>query len=238
MQVGDAFTYRFVADHAGTFWYHSHQLSQEQVRGGLLGGLVIAPKRTGPAVTDVLALFHTYAGARTVNGVEGDVQVQARPGRVVRLRVVNTENGPVSVWVARAPFRLVAVDGTELNEPDEVQDSAVVVTAGGRADLQITMPADASPVRVQIGGPAGVVLGSSSYNAPSVPRPGPSLDLLSYGEPAPLGFDPGAADRGSSTRSGGGQASWTADRGCGGASTATCSRTPRVTWSRVATWYG
>src|SRR3712207_3786117 len=33
---GQRHVYRFVAEDAGTFWYHSHQVSHEQVRGGLL----------------------------------------------------------------------------------------------------------------------------------------------------------------------------------------------------------
>ena len=43
--VGGDFRYRFVADRVGTYWYHSHQLSHEQVVGGLLGALVVQPKR-------------------------------------------------------------------------------------------------------------------------------------------------------------------------------------------------
>ena len=42
--VGGEFTYRFVAERAGSFWYHSHQVSDPQVRGGLFGGLVILPR--------------------------------------------------------------------------------------------------------------------------------------------------------------------------------------------------
>jgi hypothetical protein len=42
--VGGEFTYRFVADQAGSFWYHSHQVSNPQVAGGLLGSLVVMPK--------------------------------------------------------------------------------------------------------------------------------------------------------------------------------------------------
>ena len=42
--VGGEFTYRFVADQAGTYWYHSHQVSNPQVAGGLLGSLVVMPK--------------------------------------------------------------------------------------------------------------------------------------------------------------------------------------------------
>ena len=45
---GEEFVYRFVADQVGTFWYHSHQVSHEQVQGGLLGALVIHPAEPGP----------------------------------------------------------------------------------------------------------------------------------------------------------------------------------------------
>ncbi|RCG31896.1 multicopper oxidase family protein [Sphaerisporangium album] len=192
--VGGSFTYRFVADRAGTFWYHSHQMSHEQVRRGLLGALVVAPAK-GTGAVDGVALLHLYDGVRTVNGREGDVRVEASPGARARVRVINTENGQTPVWVGGAPFRLVAVDGTDLNEPGPVRGTAVMVTAGGRADLEVAMPEDGSPVRVHIGGPTGVVLGSRAYDAPAVPRPAATLDLLSYGAPAPIGFDPDAADR-------------------------------------------
>ncbi|NUW33392.1 multicopper oxidase family protein [Nonomuraea sp. SMC257] len=194
--TGRSHTYRFVAGQAGTFWYHSHQVSHEQVRRGLLGALVVAPARRPPTGTvDVVALLHLYDGARTVNGREGDVRVAARPGDKVRVRVINTENGETPAWVGGAPFRLVAVDGTEVNEPAPVRDATVMVTAGGRADIEVTMPADGSPVRVHIGGPGGVVLGSRSYDAPPAPRPAKKLDLLSYGAPEPVGFDAERADR-------------------------------------------
>ena len=49
--MGASHTYRFVADHAGSYWYHSHQVSHEQVARGLLGALVIAP-RSAEAVLD------------------------------------------------------------------------------------------------------------------------------------------------------------------------------------------
>ena len=42
--VGGEFTYRFVAHQVGTYWYHSHQVSNEQVIGGLFGTLVVLPK--------------------------------------------------------------------------------------------------------------------------------------------------------------------------------------------------
>jgi FtsP/CotA-like multicopper oxidase with cupredoxin domain len=193
--VGQQFTYRFVADRAGTFWYHSHQVSHEQVRGGLLGALVVAPAVPPPDTVDMVAVVHLYQGVRTVNGQEQDVRVEVPPGRRARVRVVNTENGEMAAWVSGAPWRLVAVDGTDLHGATPVRDTAVAVAGGGRADLEVTMPADGSPVRVDLGGSAAVVLGSRSSAAPATRRPAATLDLLSYGTPARLGFDPERPDR-------------------------------------------
>lgn len=188
--VGGSHTYRFVADHAGTYWYHSHQVSHEQVERGLFGALVIAPRKASDA-QDVVAVSHVFSGVRTVNGQAGDVHVDARPGEHVRVRVVNTDNGLTATWVAGAPFRLLAIDGTDLVAPPETRDAAVLVTAGGRVDLDVV--AQTSPVRIHRGGPTGIVVGSGSP-AP-VSRPPTVLDPLTYGSPAALPFDPQRADR-------------------------------------------
>jgi FtsP/CotA-like multicopper oxidase with cupredoxin domain len=195
VRVGRQFTYRFVADQVGTFWYHAHQMSHEQVSGGLLGALIVTPPAPPADIVDVVALVHQYAGVRTVNGRPGDTAVGVAPGARARIRVINTENGPMPVWVSGAPFELAAVDGTDLIGPAPVRDAAVLVTAGGRGDLEVTMPADGSPVRVHLGGSTSVVLGSSSREASAARRPDATLDMLSYGRPAPLGFDPASPDR-------------------------------------------
>lgn len=191
--VGGVYVYRFRAEQVGTFWYHSHQVSHEQVERGLLGALVIIPRGGGQDAADALALVHIYDGLRTVNGRPGDTHIDAPPGARVRVRVINTDNGPMSVWVDRAPFRVVSVDGTDVHEPGEVRDVAVEVTAGARADLEIVVPPDGSGVRVEMGGSAALLLGAG--DVPRAPRPSDDLDLLSYGTPTPLGFDPTAADR-------------------------------------------
>jgi FtsP/CotA-like multicopper oxidase with cupredoxin domain len=192
---GQQFVYRFVPHRAGTFWYHSHQVSHEQVIGGLLGPLVVRSTGASDEVTDVVALTHLYRGIRTLNGQENDIRVTVMPGRKTRVRVINTDNGPTSVWVTGTAHRLVAMDGVDLNGPTPIDGEAVLVTAGARADLEVTMPLDATPVRIQVGGTISVVLGSSSFDAPITPRPTAMLDLLHYGVPVPLGFDPRQADR-------------------------------------------
>jgi FtsP/CotA-like multicopper oxidase with cupredoxin domain len=192
--VGGEFTYRFVADRAGSFWYHSHQVSNPQVAGGLLGSLVVTPQSRLAQHVDVSAIAHTYQGVRTINGKAEDLHVPARPGEQVRVRITNTDNGPMQVW-ASGTYRLLAIDGTEVNRPTEVSDRAVTLTAGARADIEVQAPSDGSAVRVQLSKATAVIIGSQDADVPVPPQPGEELDLLTYGSPAPLGFDPTQADR-------------------------------------------
>ena len=194
--VGEEHTYRWIADAAGSYWYHSHQVSHEQVIRGLLGPLVVEPRRPVQADrgVEVLALAHTYAGTRTLNGAEGDVPVVVGPGRQVRVRVINTDNGPMRVW-ASAPYTVAAVDARDLQGPTPVSDRWLTVTAGGRADLLLDVPEDGSALRVQVGANTALVIGPEGADAPPTPEPDDGLDLLSYGTAAPLGFDPDDADR-------------------------------------------
>ena len=59
------------------------------------------------------------------------------PGQRVRVRITNTDNGPMNVWT-NGTYRLLAVDGTDVHQPTEVSVRSVTLTAGGRADLEAT----------------------------------------------------------------------------------------------------
>lgn len=190
--VGGAFTYRFVADQVGTYWYHSHQISDPHVRGGLFGALVVRPRTREQATADVVAVAHTYGPVRTVNGRAGDLAVPAEAGDSVRVRIVNTDNQPMPIW-ADAPYRLVAIDGTDVHEPEPVQGQGLVLAAGGRYDLLLSVPASGA-ARVQLSRATAVVVGSGGATT-IPPQPSQTLDLLSYGAPAALGFDPATAAR-------------------------------------------
>jgi FtsP/CotA-like multicopper oxidase with cupredoxin domain len=192
--VGGQFTYRFVADRAGSFWYHSHQVSNPQVAGGLLGSLVVTPKSGIAQQAEVSAIAHTYGGLRTINGKAEDLRVEARPGQRARVRITNTDNGSMQVWTSGS-FRLLAVDGTEVNRPTEVSDRAVTLTAGARADIEVQVPSDGSAVRVQLSKASAVIVGPQGAEVEVPPQPGEELDLLTYGSPASLGFDPAQATR-------------------------------------------
>ncbi|MFI6071174.1 multicopper oxidase family protein [Actinoplanes sp. NPDC051343] len=191
VKPGRSFVYRFVVSSAGTYWYHSHQVSDAQVRGGLFGALVVSGDAVTSDVDQVLAV-HTYDGRRTLNGVSGLSSSDAAPGQMVRARVINTDSGPLRVW-ASSSYRVVAVDGRPVVGPSDISGKAVVVTAGGRVDLLF-----AAPGRVDVGAGAAC----SSPGVPAAPSPSATLDLLSYGTSAPLGFDPERANRNFSYRIG------------------------------------
>ena len=71
-----------------------------------------------------------------------------------------------------------------------------MLTAGGRLDLEVVAPKDGSDIRVQVGA-ADRARGrdAAPRDVKTPPPPTKELDLLSYGSPAPLGFDPAKADR-------------------------------------------
>ena len=192
--VGGSFTYRFVAEQVGSYWYHSHQVSNPQVAGGLLGSLVVTPRAGIAQQVDVSAVAHTYGGVRTINGNAEDLRVPARPAQRVRVRVSNTDNGPMKIWTTGS-YRLLAVDGTEVHQPTEVTGRSVTLTAGARADLEVKAPSDGAAVRVQLSKATAVIIGPPGADTAVPPQPADELDLLSYGTPAPLGFDPAEATR-------------------------------------------
>lgn len=198
--VGGRHVYRFVAEDAGTYWYHSHQLSHDQVLRGLLGAIVIDPASSpadAAADVDVTALLHVYGGQHTLNGRVADERVDAAPGSTVRVRVVNTDQGTAAIWSA-APYRVLAIDGREVNQPGEVDGQRLLIPAGGRADVAVQAPAAGAAVRLHVGGARSLLIADAAAPeaaAPAARQPKDTLDLLAYGSPAPLDFDPSAADR-------------------------------------------
>ena len=177
---GKSRTYRFVAEQAGTYWYHSHQVSHEQVTGGLFGSLVVLPKAGIRTRHDLTAVAHTYAGTRTLNGRAGDLRTVARAGDTVRLRIINTDNGTVSAW-ATTPYRVVAIDGYDLQGETNVKDQRVEIAAGGRADLEFTVPRTGA-ARIQVGAATAYIVGPRRSYPERPVQPVKVLDLLSYGK--------------------------------------------------------
>ncbi|MGW2627379.1 multicopper oxidase family protein [Micromonospora taraxaci] len=174
VRPGQEFVYRFRADQAGTYWYHTHSASDVGVRMGLYGVLVVRP---GPVTgLDVTVPVHTLAG-RPLPAPRVE-QVAARVP--VRLRLINTDSTTHRYALAGTAFRVAAIDGVDLRGPTPLADTAVLIPAGGRYDLVFDAPA--TPVALFVDGRAVYSTGPVS----TVTDAWPVLDPLAYGESAPM----------------------------------------------------
>jgi FtsP/CotA-like multicopper oxidase with cupredoxin domain len=185
---GQTYTYRFRAEQVGTFWYHSHQVSSSAVRRGLFGAFVIEPRTAAAEALDLAVVAHTFDGIPTLNTDDEAGRRKVRAGTPVRLRLINTDSAERRFTVDGTPFRVVAIDGTDLAGPTPIEDATLAIGAGGRMDVAFTMPA--SPVRLSLDGTTAAI-GFSPHGAP--PRgagtPGPVFDPLTYGRPGPTPFN-------------------------------------------------
>jgi FtsP/CotA-like multicopper oxidase with cupredoxin domain len=188
---GRSYVYEFVLKDPGTYWYHSHQQTEEQVPLGLYGALVV---ETNPA----LSVDRDYVVARNDYGRgSGAVHLDARPGELVRLRLLNAIAGdmtgtPELLALVGAPYRVMALDGHDLNQPQTLGPELLPVGMGQRYDLEFRMPSGSSvrllDLRPQTGGAVPLrewaTIGTGP--APAQPAPGtlPTFDLTAYGLPA------------------------------------------------------
>ncbi|WP_112624527.1 multicopper oxidase family protein, partial [Micromonospora saelicesensis] len=174
VRPGQEFVYRFRADQAGTYWYHTHSASDVGVRMGLYGVLLVRP---GPVTgLDVAVPVHTLAGrplpAPKVEKIEA--------GLPVRLRLINTDSTTHRYAVAGTAFRVAAIDGVDLRGPTPLVDTAVLIPAGGRYDLVFDAPA--TPVALFVDGRAVYSTGPVS----TATGAWPVLDPLGYGATAAM----------------------------------------------------
>jgi FtsP/CotA-like multicopper oxidase with cupredoxin domain len=185
---GQSYTYRFRASRAGTFWYHSHQASDEEVRRGLYGVFVVEPRRPRAPGLDATVVAHDFEGRIVLGTSDGTTRRAVAPGAPVRLRLVNSENRPQRFAVAGTPFRVLAIDGTDVVGPTPLARTTLELAAGGRYDVGFTMPA-ATVALAAVGSGASLVL-SPDGRGELVAQPGGAVfDPLAYGRPAPAPFD-------------------------------------------------
>ncbi|MBQ0902561.1 multicopper oxidase family protein [Micromonospora sp. U21] len=171
---GQEFVYRFRADQVGTYWYHTHAVSDVGVRMGLYGVLVVRPApMTG---VDVTVPVHTLAGLALPEPRTEPVEA----GVPVRLRLINTDSTTHRYALAGTPFRVAAIDGYDLRGPASLVDTAVLIPAGGRYDLVFTAPP--TPVALFVDGRPVYSTGPVS----AATGAWPVLDPLTYGVGSPV----------------------------------------------------
>jgi len=173
---GQEFVYRFRADQAGTYWYHTHAVSDVGVRMGLYGVLVVRPAPVSGV--DVTVPVHTLADQLLPSPFGGPVTA----GVPVRLRLINTDSTTHRYALAGTPFQVAALDGYDLRGPTALSDTALLIPAGGRFDL--TFAAPATPVALFVDGRAVYSTGPVTAET----KAWPVLDPLTYGAFTPPPF--------------------------------------------------
>lgn len=158
IQPGQGFTYEFTVPDAGTYWYHSHHKSAEQVERGLYGALIVEERepitvdrdltwvlddwrltREGQISGTFMDPFDVAHAGRignvvTINGsVPGNVAI--RRGERLRIRLINAANARIFglVFDGHDPL-IVAIDGQPVT-PHTPADRRIVLAPGMRIDL-------------------------------------------------------------------------------------------------------
>ena len=158
---GGTFDYSFSAPDAGTFWYHPHFRSWEQLARGLYG-LLVVEEDEAPAVDRDLAWIaddwrldvtghideKSFGSLRdashqgrlgnwlTVNGLT-EPQISVRAGERIRLRCVNVANARILVFDfdrQKLHASIVAVDGQPIS-PQGLDRRGLELAPGQRTDL-------------------------------------------------------------------------------------------------------
>jgi FtsP/CotA-like multicopper oxidase with cupredoxin domain len=196
VEPGSRFVYRFLADQVGTYWYHTHEDSDQGVHMGLYGALVVTP-RAPSAGLDLTLPLHTFGSTTAALGADDAIDLRhTAAGTPVRLRLINTDNVTHRITLTGAQYRLVAADGNDLNDPGTLTQTALGLAAGGRYDLEFTMPAAPVALLIDDAQATGLRLAPSATVTQSafgaIPDTGswPELDLTAYGKPAgqPIGL--------------------------------------------------
>jgi len=162
---GKTFTYEFDAVDAGTFWYHPHQRSFEQVGRGLYGPLIVeepAPIRVDRDLTWVLDDWRLTKDGQisddfgnlhdmshngrigntvTINGHVPETFMVQR-GERIRLRLINAANARIFGidFGAHRPV-IVAIDGQPV-APHNPENDLLVLGPAMRIDVVIDMVGD------------------------------------------------------------------------------------------------
>ena len=174
VQPGESFEYDFVVPDAGTFWYHTHVHTEEQVDRGLYGPLIVEEKTPLNVDRDVWLIIDDWrllANNCIDEATFGDRREWARLGRVgntftvngtfnptfdairgerVRIRCVNACNARLLDFdVFSLPMQMIAVDGQTFKEPVPYINRNISIAPGQRTDFVVDIPED-GPDRVVV----------------------------------------------------------------------------------------
>jgi FtsP/CotA-like multicopper oxidase with cupredoxin domain len=162
IQPSESFTYDFVAPDSGTYWYHPHAHSSEQVGRGLMGALIVdepEPLLVDRDVVWVLGDWRLKEDASIAGGFDNPMEMSmagrigntvtingrvpdrfsVRSGERIRLRLVNAAPARIFglVFKNHSPL-VISLDGQPI-EPHSPEGGRIVLGPAMRMDLMLDM---------------------------------------------------------------------------------------------------
>jgi FtsP/CotA-like multicopper oxidase with cupredoxin domain len=166
IQPGESFTYEFTPPDAGTFWYHPHANSLQQIGRGLAGALIVEEReQTVVADRDLVWMLQDWrltgegqiaegfgnmmdaamsgriGNIITINGAL-PVDAQVSGGERIRLRLINAALARMMAlrFEGHQPI-VVAIDGQPC-DPHEPEGGRLILAPAMRIDIVLDMQGD------------------------------------------------------------------------------------------------
>ena len=172
IEPGQSFTYEFPASHAGTFMYHSHLNSVEQIDRGLYGPLIIDPAtpplaRFDREFTMVLSAWNTNAMPAAQHTMPGGASMPGEPPGMSGMNMnydyftINGKAFPSNeTWTVREGelVRVRIINISNLNHPMHLHGHDVTIIAKDGEPIRPTQQQTANTLSVDPGETYDVVV--------------------------------------------------------------------------------
>ncbi|MEQ9519589.1 MAG: multicopper oxidase family protein [Parvibaculum sp.] len=167
MGKDDAYTYRFTPPDAGTYWYHPHCMTMDQMARGLTGVLIVEEEEAPGFDEEIIlnlrdfrlgqdnqfkeiytargaARAGTFGNVLTANWEQMPVYT-APSGSLVRLRIVASDTSRIyRLALPDSEGLVIAMDGHPLTTPLPwpTKQAPLILSPGQRVDIALKMPTE------------------------------------------------------------------------------------------------
>ncbi|MBY0357632.1 MAG: multicopper oxidase domain-containing protein [Candidatus Obscuribacterales bacterium] len=142
---GQSYTYQFIANQTGTFFYHPHTPHLDQMSHGLCGALVVEPRTAHKTYERDFVLIITQANPTgksgsplfLVNGKSAPAiaPLDVKRGERIRLRLLNLSQEICPLSLSGHKLEIVANNGSDSLEPHVTRDT-LSLNPGDRLDVE------------------------------------------------------------------------------------------------------
>jgi FtsP/CotA-like multicopper oxidase with cupredoxin domain len=215
IKSGASFNYAFTPPDAGTFWYHPHDNTAEQMGRGMAGALIVAESEPPGFDREFVWVLQDWEllpdnqivdgfdnvmqgmmGGRigttvTINGTLPTTPIPIRAGERIRLRLINACLARfMALRFAGHRVMVLALDGQPVAEPFAPEGQLTVIAPAQRADLLLEAiggPGDRYPVTDEFYGDQGSykLVDLAYTNEPKLTRQFPAKPLILPPNPVP-----------------------------------------------------